>query len=590
MSIQKILKINVFNKHNTNQGWHQPVEAKIPPTTSRRRWIMFGFIILLCIMFARLFTLHITQNDFLRKQGNVRTLHTIEIPSYRGVITDRRGTPLAVSTPVDAIWINPKTFNPSSLQLSKLSRLLDMTDEEISKKQLLYRNKSFAYLKRSLAPNAAKQIMALRIPGVGKKREFKRFYPSGREIAQLVGFTDIDDIGQAGLELSFDKHLRPKIGKKRVLEDRMGNWIEDVDQFQAPESGQDIALSIDLRLQSMALRELEAAVTKLNAKSATLVMIDIETGEVLSMVSAPTFNSNNPKERIGDAVRNRALTDQLEPGSTIKALAILSALHSNQFTPDTIIDTHPGFMQIGNHIVKDPRNYGKLSIREILNKSSNVGISKLTLSLPPQQLIHTFDKLGLGNQTLTSFPGEQKGKLPMPPKNPFVHATLAFGYGLTVTPLQLAQAYAIIGARGIKRPVTLLKQEKNTTPESNERVLPEAICDAMLEMLTDVVSRGTGKRAKIPGYATAGKTGTTRVVGPQGYDPNRHIGMFAGISPVKNPKLATVVIVEEPNEKFAYGGLNAAPIYKNVVSQALLILNVPPEYEPQEVVIAKAHK
>lgn len=578
----------MISKHNNNKGWYQSPEIKIPFTTHRRRWISFGFIVVLTIMIIRLFTLHITQNDFLRKQGNARTLHTVEIPSYRGVITDRRGVPLAVSTPVDAIWMNPKVFNPDNSQLSKLADLLNLNAEEISTKQSQYIHKSFIYLKRGLPPDIAKQAMALRIPGLSRKREFKRFYPSGNQVAQLIGFTDIDDVGQAGLELSFDEHLRPKIGKKRVLEDRMGTWIQDVDHFQAPKSGQDITLSIDLRLQSIALRELEAAVEKYHAKSATLVMLDIETGEILSMVSAPTFNPNNPKERAGDPLRNRALTDQLEPGSTIKAISILSALHSNQFTADTIIDTHPGIMHVGNHVVKDIRNYGKLSVREILEKSSNVGISKIVLSMPSKQLIHTFDKLGLGKQTLTPFPGEQKGKLPSPPKNPFVHATLAFGYGLAVTPLQLAQAYAIIGARGIKRPVTLLKQEKGSLKE--ERVLPEAICDSIMSMLTDVVSNGTGRRAKITGYLTAGKTGTTRVVGPQGYDPNRHIGMFAGISPVTNPKLATIVIVEEADEKHYYGGLSAAPIYKNVVSQALLILNVPPEYDPKDLILVRNNK
>lgn len=555
----------------------QSAEQEIPSTSIRRRLIKFGFVVFLLILIVRLFTLHITQNDFLRKQGNARTLRTIQIPSYRGLITDRRGVPLAVSTPVDAIWMNPKIFNPSDEQLQKLSNLLNLGTREILSKQTQYATKSFIYLKRGLPPNIASQVADLRIVGLGKSREFKRFYPSGKQVAQLVGFTDIDDVGQTGLELSFENHLKPKIGKKRVLEDRMGNWIQDIDQFEAPKSGQNIALSIDLRIQSIALRELEAAVEKFGAKSATLVMIDIESGEVLAMVTAPSYNPNNPKERVGDALRNRALTDQLEPGSTVKPITILSALASEQFDPNTIIDTYPGTMRVGDHVVRDIRNYGQLSIKQILQHSSNVGVSKITLSLPSKQLINTFDKLGLGTGTLTPFPGEQRGKLPPPPhpKNPFGHATLAFGYGLAVTPLQLAQAYAIIGAKGIKRPVSLTKQEKSKLQE--ERVLPQNICEEMLEMLSSIISQGT--RANILGFLTAGKTGTVRVVGPQGYDPNRHIGLFAGISPVKNPKLATVVIVEEPDEKHYYGGLTAAPVYKNVVSQALIVLNVPPEFE-----------
>lgn len=570
------------------RDWFQRLEAKTPKTYVRKRFIFACLCILLTLLIVRLFTLHVTSNEFLRKQGNARTLRTVELSSYRGVISDRRGVPLAVSTPVDAVWINPKLFNTSVDQLERLSNLTNLTTDEILTKVNQYSQRSFVYLKRGLPPETASAIIALQIPGVGKKREFKRFYPSGKQVAQLVGFTDIDDSGQAGLELSFDNTLKPKIGKKRVLEDRMGHWIQDVDHFQAPQSGENIALSIDLRLQSIALRELESAVEKYKAKSATLVMIDIDTGEVLCNVSAPSFNPNNPKERTGEAVRNRAFTDQLEPGSTIKAISILSALSNHNYTPDTPIDTHPGIMRVGDHYVRDARNYGTLTVKDVLEKSSNVGISKIVLSFPSSELLHTFRSLGLGNEILTRFPGEQRGKLPPPPKNPFVQATLAFGYGLAVTPIQLAQAYAIIGAKGIKRPIRLIKQPEDQAVSPGERVLPAKTCDILIRMLTEVVADGTGKQAHIMGYSTAGKTGTVRVVGPQGYDPNRHIGLFAGISPVNNPKIATVVIVEEPDETKYYGGQTAAPIYKNVVSQALIMLNVPPEL-PAGIMVQDSH-
>lgn len=293
------------------------------------------------------------------------------------------------------------------------------------------------------------------------------------------------------------------------------------------------------------------------------------------MATAPSFNPNNPSERQGAALRNRAVTDQLEPGSVMKTFSVLSALDSRQFTPDTLINTHPGRMPLGSHTVKDIRNYGELSLKDILQKSSNVGISKITLALPPEQLIHTFEKLGLGSEILTNFPGEQKGSLPLPPKNPFVHATLAFGYAVAVTPLQLAHAYATLASGGIKYPVSFEKVD----PEKvvGTRILPEDICQATIEMLTNVVNNGTGKRAKITGFLTAGKTGTTRVVGPNGYDPHRHIGIFAGITPAKNPRLATVIVVEEPDEKRYYGALTAAPVYKSVVSQSLMVLNIPPD-------------
>ncbi len=565
----------MINSNTDKKTWSQP---ELKPRTSyhsRRRFIKICLIGLLVLLMGRLFALHISQTKFLRAQGNARTLREVKIPSYRGVITDRRGSPLAVSTPVDAIWINPQNFSPTTEQMLQLSKLLKINPEDLLAKQQLYSNKSFAYLKRGLPPSTAKEILALKITGLAKRREFRRFYPAGKHTAQLVGFTNIDDNGQSGLELSLNQHLSPKNGKKRVLEDRMGNWIQDVDNFQAPEPGKDISLSIDLRLQNIVLKELEAAVQNLKAKSATLVMIDIQTGEVLSMATAPSFNPNNAQERQGSALRNRALTDQLEPGSVIKTFSILSALDSKQFTPDTIINTHPGRIALGSNFVRDIRNYGELSLKNILQKSSNVGISKITLALPPEQLIKTFEKLGLGSEILTTFPGEQKGKLPPPPSNPFVHATLAFGYALAVTPTQLAHAYATLASGGIKYPVSLEKQ----VPENvkGQRILPEDICQATMDMLTEVVATGTGRRAKIPGYSTAGKTGTTRVVGPNGYDANRHIGVFAGITPAHNPRLATVVIIEEPSENRYYGALSAAPIYKKVLSQALIILNIPPD-------------
>jgi cell division protein FtsI (penicillin-binding protein 3) len=571
----------VINTNTDKKTWHQPKKKQPSTNHSRRRFIKICFVGLLLLLMARLFALHIMQTKFLRAQGNARTLRQIEIPSYRGVITDRRGSPLAVSTPVDAIWINPQTFNPSTKQMSKLVSLLDLKTEDVLSKQNLYANKSFAYLKRGLPPRIAKEILALKISGLGKRREFRRFYPAGKHTAQLVGFTDIDDKGQSGLELGFNQHLSPQNGKKRVLEDRMGNWIQDVDNFQAPKPGKDLSLSIDLRIQNIVLKELEAAVKNLNAKSATLVMIDIRTGEILSMATAPSFNPNNTKERAGAALRNRALTDQLEPGSVIKTFSMLSALDSKQFTPETIINTHPGRMALGSNFVRDIRNYGELSLKNILQKSSNVGISKITLALPAEQLIQTFEKLGLGSEILTTFPGEQKGKLPPPPKNPFVHATLAFGYALAITPVQLAHAYATLASGGIKYPVSLIKLNPND-PEAiqGKRILSDDICQATLKMLTDVVATGTGRRAKIPGFSTAGKTGTTRVVGPHGYDEHRHIGLFAGITPAQNPRLATVIIIEEPNEKRYYGSLTAAPIYKKVLSQALIVLNIPPDPVP----------
>lgn len=554
---------------------------EINSATWRLMLVSSLFALLTAGLAGRLIQLHIAHTDFLQAQGDARTLRIVDIPSYRGMITDRRGTPIAISTPVHAIYANPSQFQANRSQLKKLATLLGLSEASLKEKIQQHPHRVFVYLKRGLTPDVAKKIKALNIQGIGLKREFRRYYPAARQTAQLIGFTDIDDHGQAGLELTFEDSLKPTIGKKRVLEDRTGRWVKDLDYFQSARQGEDIALSIDLRIQGFAYRELEKAIAQYQAKSATLVMIDIPTGEILAMVSAPSYNPNNRQDCHGTHTRNRALTDLYEPGSTIKAFTIASALASRQFSPDSIIDTTPGYMTIGKHTVKDIHNYGVLSLKEVLSKSSNVGISKITLALPPEQLLATIKGLGLGDSINTPFPGERKGVLPQAPKSPFAHATLAFGYGLSVTPLQIAHAYATLAKGGMKTPVSLTKV-KHPQPLQDERVLPEDVANATMDILTDVLTRsGTGSRADIPGYKTAGKTGTIRVVGPHGYDKNRHIGLFAGVTPVDNPRLATVIVVEEPNEANYYGGLVAAPIYKNVVGKALYILNVPPDNTQQ---------
>lgn len=562
--------------HHKDSFQNKKVAKKLPP--SWRLFLLFlFFLVAVALLIGRLFQLHITHTDFLKAQGKARTLRIVDIPSYRGMITDRRGTPLAISTPLHAIWVNPQHFHATEAEYLALAKRLDISPLQLKQKMLAHPERGFIYLKRGLTPAQAAQVKALNISGIYVKREFHRFYPQGRETGQLVGFTDVDDHGQAGLELAFESILKPTIGKKRVLEDRTGRWVQDIDLIQAASSGKDIALSIDLRIQGFAFRELEKAIQQFQAKSATLVMLDIKTGEVLAMVSAPSFNPNNRQSCHGNATRNRALTDLLEPGSTIKPFAIASALSTRTITANTPIDTTPGVYKVQQHIVKDVRNYGVLTVKEVLSKSSNVGISKITLAHPSELLIETFRALGLGETTLTPFPGERSGILPPPPKNAFVHATLAFGYGLSVTPMQLAHAYAVLAAGGIRRPISLIKLD-HPSDVRTERVFSTEVAHDVLEMLMDVMNTGgTGRRAQIPGYHTAGKTGTTRIVGPHGYDRHRHIALFAGITPVHAPRLATIVIVEEPNEAHYYGGLVAAPIYKNVVSKSLYILNIPPD-------------
>lgn len=538
----------------------------------RLKVIAAGFVCLTLLLVARLIQLHVTHNDFLIAQGNARTVRTVDIPSYRGMITDRRGVPVAISTPVYSVWANPQHFEATKAQRQTLARLLKLNESQLNQKIKQHQDKTFVYLKRHISPDLTDAIEALNIQGLQTQREFRRYYPASHEVAQLVGFTDIDDIGLAGLELAFEPQLKPTIGKKRILADRTGRSVQDIELIRAARSGKDIALSIDLRIQGLAYRELLEAVKLTKAKSATLVMINVQTGEVLAMVTAPSFNPNNRQDCQGSATRNRALTDLLEPGSTIKPFTLASVLENKLVSPNTVIDTSPGYYQVSQRLVRDTQNFGPLTIKEILVRSSNVGISKITEDLPSEKLLDTFYRLGFGTTTSTPFPGERQGILPAATQNAFVHATHAFGYGLSVTPIQIAQAYAILANRGRNVPLTLLKADPKQSATVN-RVLNKKVCDAVLDMISEVPN----SRANIPGYKTAGKTGTVRLVGPQGYDPHRHIALYAGITPVDRPYLATLILVEEPDESQYYGAQVAAPIYKNVLQKALHVLNVPPD-------------
>ncbi|HET9843230.1 MAG TPA: penicillin-binding transpeptidase domain-containing protein [Gammaproteobacteria bacterium] len=527
---------------------------------------------------ARLSFLQIFNKDFLNAQGNARILRTVTIPSYRGLVTDRRGSPIAVSTPVDSIWVNPKHFHATQSQLTQLSSLLALPPHDIVTKIKQYSHRSFLYLKRALTPEHAAKIEKLNIPGIYTQREFRRYYPAGPVTAQLLGFTNIDDEGQAGIELAFDQWLKPIPGKKRVLEDRMGHWIQDVDHSLVPRQGGNLALSIDLRIQTLAYNALNEALKRLNAKSATLVMLDIVSGEVLAMVSVPSFNPNVYHERTSKGVRNKALTDQIEPGSTAKALSMVSLLEHSPFSIDDEVDTNPGFYRLGGHLIRDVRNFGKLTLSQVLVKSSNIGLSKFIIQRPSEELLNTFKSFGLGTDITNFFPGENSGRLPSPTKSPIVTATWSFGYGFTATPLQLVHAYATLASRGKKQPISLLKLE-DTIPKGDQIISSET-AEHVIRMLTEVLNTsGTGRRASIKGYKTAGKTGTTRLVGSSGYDADRHNALFIGFTPVDEPRLATLVLIEEPDESndHYYGGFAAAPVYAQVVRSALHMLNVPPD-------------
>ncbi len=538
---------------------------------------VFGLLAL--ILFVRLSYLQVAINHFLTRQGDARTVREVTIPSYRGLITDRRGTPIAVSSPVDSVWVNPKMFEATEEQMIDLSLHLGIEVNDLHNKIEKYANKSFLYLKRGLTPAKAKTIDRMGVKGVHLQREFRRFYPAGPVTAQLIGFTDIDDKGQSGLELSFDEYLRPIASKKTVIEDRMGHWIEDLDNKSTRKQGENLTLSIDLRLQTLAYNVLNRTVKELKAKSGTIIMMDTRTSEVLAMVSAPAFNPNVFSQRKGESVRNRAMTDQIEPGSVVKTFSMVSLLEHSDLNIDDEIDTSPGVYPIGEHSVRDVVNYGKIRVDDVLIKSSNVGLSKLITERPSHELLDTFSAFGLGSEKSYVFPGEATGWLPDPTPDPFMNSTFSFGYSLMVTPIQLVHAYATLASKGAKKPISLLKVEEPSRLKI-EQIISEKTCEDVIEMLSKVMSKtGTGRRGRIEGYLTAGKTGTARLVGENGYDKDRHRALFIGFTPVHKPRLATLILIEEPREDQSryYGGKAAAPVYAEVVKGALHILNVPPD-------------
>lgn len=548
--------------------------------TYKTRYIFIIFLLGLAVtgLIWRMVDLMVIERNFLLNQGDARSLRVVSIPSYRGIITDRNGEPLAVSVPVDDVWIDPKEFTSNALKLRQLARLIHIAPAQIKKVDASNKKREFAYLKRGITPYTAQKVNALDIPGVFLRNEFRRYYPEGEVTAQLVGLTNIDDQGQEGIELEYNKWLAGKSGKKRVVKDRLGQVVANVDLIKAAVPGHDLALSIDRRIQYLAYSVLKAEVRKHNAKSGSVVVLNAKTGEVLAMVSQPSYNPNNRPKIHDGRFRNRAVTDVTEPGSTIKAFSVANALTSGKYTADTIINTEPGWMQVNGNTVKDDADYGVLTVTGVLQKSSNVGVSKMTLSLPPQMLYQELYKMGFGRRTDSGFPGESPGVLKKRMIwKPFALATLSFGYGIDVTNLQLAQAYSVLADDGIKVPVTLLKENKAPI---GQRVMNAKVAHEILVMLESVIEKGgTATRARVAGYRVSGKTGTVRMVGPNGYEANHHTAIFVGVAPVSDPQLVVSVIVKDPEKGGFYGGLVSAPIFSKVMGGALRILDIAPDQQ-----------
>jgi cell division protein FtsI (penicillin-binding protein 3) len=557
------------------------VKHRLQATFTPWRYYLVIALILSVILglAARVVDLTIIKQGFLQHEGNVRVLRTLNAPAFRGMIVDRNGYPLAVSTSVYSAWVNPQDFTLNADHLKSLSSILGVKPANIQ--ELIQHDKikhrEFLYLKRSLAPAIAEQLKKLTLPGLYLQEEYKRYYPEGEVAAHVVGLTNIDDKGQEGLELAYNQWLTGVPGKKSVIKDRLGRTVTEVRTIQQQVPGKDITLSIDRRIQYLAYRELMQGIKENVAISGSVIVLDVKTGEVLAMVNQPSFNPNNRSSHQTDVYRNRAVTDSFEPGSTIKAFSIASALESGLYKPDSIIDTHPGWMRVDHRVVRDEHNNGPINVAQILQVSSNVGTTKIILSLPANQLWSLLHRVGFGEITGVGFPGEQSGSLINRSKwAPFTLATLAFGYGISVTPLQLAQAYSIFANDGIKIPVSLLKVDKEP---AGERVIDVSVARQMMGLLESVTTAkgATGALARVPGYRVAGKTGTAVMAGVHGYQKHHYTSSFVGIAPVTNPRVIVAVVVHDPQGKHYYASFVSAPIFEKIMEGTLRILNVQPD-------------
>lgn len=550
-------------------------------TAPWRLWLVLAVLVALALLLAwRMLTLQVLDTErgyaFLQGQGKARTVRSEIIPAHRGQIVDRHGQPLAISTPVATLWANPRELTEVQESWPELARALQMPLAELRRRMVQNAGREFIYLARHMAPESAARVMALQVPGVYLRNEYRRFYPAGEVAAQLIGFTNVDDQGQEGLELAYDHWLTGTPGRKQVLKTLRGQVVRELGESAEARPGQDLQLSIDLRLQYLAYRELKAALARHRANAGSIVMLDSHTGEVLAMVNQPSFNPNDRRQFRPAAIRNRAVTDLMEPGSTVKPMTIVAALESGRYQPGTTVDTSPGYLRVGRKTLLDPVNYGQLDLSHVLSKSSQVGISKIALQLAPESLWEVFHRFGLGQLTASGFPGEQPGMMVNRPVwQPIEQATFAFGYGLSATPLQLAKAYSVFASGGLWRPVSLLKVDE---PPASRRVIDPDIAIQVTRMLHAVTEPGgTGTRAALPAYRVAGKTGTAHKVGAGGYADSRYVSVFAGFAPASAPRVVTVVVIDEPSGGVYYGGQVAAPVFASVTGEAMRLLSVAPD-------------
>lgn len=518
-------------------------------------------------------------HDFLKDQGDSRSIRKEVIPAHRGLITDRNGEPLAISTPVTTLIANPQRIQESATaeDIAKLANALNVPVSQFQARLERYRNKSFMYLARQLPSPEADLVLDLLVPGVEGRQEYKRFYPAGEVTAQLVGFTDINDDGQEGMELAYNAVLTGESGSKKVVKDLAGRVIKDIALIKPASPGSSLRLSIDLRVQYAAYRALKASVQKHQAKSGSVIVLDVQTGEVLAMANQPSFNPNDRSKLRPNSIRNRAITDMMEPGSTVKPFTMLAALESGKFQPESMINTSPGYLKVAYKTFVDHRDYGRLDMAGVLTKSSQVGTTKIAMQLNPDATRELFERMGFGEGIGSGFPAETAGNLPAYRKwDPVTQATFAFGYGLSTSSLQLARAYSILANDGARHEISMTAID--SAPESVQVVDAEMVKSIRKMLKTAASDKGTGKRAMIDGYSVGGKTGTLhKVKAGGGYDDHRYMSIFAGLSPVDNPRLVTIVVIDEPREGDYFGGLVAAPVFSEVTGNALRLLQVTPD-------------
>ncbi len=547
----------------------------LPRYQLRRLVVLSMFVLALAGLLWRALDMQVFNQAFFQRQGDARHLRTVAIPAHRGDIYDRNGQPLAISTPVDTIWVVPKEVLDSKVNLKSLAALLQLDQSSLKKRLQRNKQREFLYLQRQVEPELAEKFRALKVPGLYLQREYRRYYPAGEVMSHVLGFTNVDDIGQEGMELALDDAITGREGSKRIIRDSLGRAVDDVERIRAAEPGKNIYLSIDRRLQYLAYRSLKAAVLENNAVAGTAVVLDAHTGEVLAMVNQPSFNTNDRSQLRPGVTRNRAVTDVFEPGSTLKPFTMAAALESGKWNPSDRVDTTPGQYTVQGKTIRDMHNYGSLDMAGIILKSSNVGISKVAMSLTAQQQINMYTRLGFGLDAGSGFPGERSGAVKTGKVRDFERATMAFGYSISVTALQLARAYGAFATDGEIYPVTFVRREEAVT---GERVMSAKTARQVRGMMEKVVSEeGTARAAHVPSYRVAGKTGTVHKFIAGGYAEDRYLSVFAGLAPASDPRLVMVIMVDEPRGKKYFGGQVAGPVFGDVMRDAMRLLDIPPD-------------